>query len=127
MPEPPSFLNEYARQEWDRLALTLHSIGTLAEVDQAVFAAYCQAYARWRQAEEDLERMAQVDPSTHAVVLRTKEGNLFLNPLLGAANTLRRDMQRLAAEFGLTPSARTQIQTADPYANDVVARKYGLY
>ena len=33
----------------------------------------------------------------------------------------------LAAEFGLTPSARTQIQASDPYANDPVAKKYGLY
>ena len=127
MPEPPVYLNEYARLEWDRLANTLYSIGTLTEVDQTMFAAYCQAYARWRRAEEDLERMAQIDQSTHGVVLRTKEGNLFQNPLVGTVNTLRRDMQRLAAEFGLTPSARTQIQASDPYANDPVAKKYGLY
>jgi len=124
MPGPPVYLNEYARQEWDRLAASLHAMGTLTEIDQSLLAAYCMAFARWRQGEEDLERMAQLDLSTHGIVLRTKEGNLFQNPLVGTVNTLRRDMQRLAAEFGLSPSARTQIMANDP--DDPIARKYGI-
>ncbi len=63
------------------------------------------AVAHWRQAEEDLERMAQVDPPTHGAVLKTHHGNFVTNPLAGHVNTLRRDVQRLAAELGLTPSA----------------------
>jgi hypothetical protein len=40
-------------------------------------------YSRWRQAEEDLERMAQLDASTHGAVLKTKHGNFIQNPLVG--------------------------------------------
>ena len=126
MPEPPDYLNSYARQEWHRVAGALYSLGTLTEIDQGILAAYCIAFARWRQAEEDLERMAQMDGSTHGTIIKTKEGNFIQNPLVGVSNTLRRDMQRLAAEFGLSPSARTQIQTAGSPEDDRILRKYGL-
>jgi P27 family predicted phage terminase small subunit len=65
------------------------------------------------------------DGSTHAAVIRTKQGNLIQNPMVGVASTARREMQRLAAEFGLSPSARTQIE-ANPLLNDPIAQKYGL-
>ena len=125
MPACPDFLNDYARTEWARVAETLYSIGTLSQIDQTMLAAYCVAYSRWRHAEEDLERMAQTDATTHAAVIRTKQGNLIQNPMVGVANTARREMQRLAAEFGLSPSARTQIET-NSYDDDPIARKYFL-
>lgn len=125
LPDPPDFLNEYAREEWDRVAETLFRVGTLTRIDQSMLACYCTAFARWRQAEEDLERMAQSDPSTHGTVIRTKKGNLVQNPLVGVANTARLHMQRLAAEFGLSPSARTQIES-NPFFDDPILRKYGL-
>lgn len=67
--------------------------------------------------------MAQTDASTHAAVIRTKQGNLIQNPMVGVANTARREMQRLAAEFGLSPSSRTQIE-ANPFVNDPIGKKY---
>ena len=51
--------------------------------------------------------MAQVDLPTHGAVLKTHHGNFVPNPLVGHANMLRRDVQRLATEFGLSPFART--------------------
>lgn len=69
--------------------------------------------------------MRQLDGSTHGAVLKTKQGNLIQNPLIGVVNTARRDMQHLAAEFGLSPSARTQI-AANRYFDDPISRKYGL-
>jgi P27 family predicted phage terminase small subunit len=125
MPACPDFLSDYAREEWSRVAQTLYDLGTLSQIDQSMLAAYCTAFAHWRRAEEDLERMAQADTSTHGAVIRTKQGNFIQNPLVGVANTARREMQRLAAEFGLSPSARTQIE-ANPYANDPILKKYGL-
>lgn len=68
--------------------------------------------------------MAQIDGSTHGAVLKTKAENFFPNPLAGYVNTLRRDVQRLAAEFGLSPSARTQIDAATSPKDDWIGRKY---
>lgn len=109
MPEAPPWISAYALEEWERLAQELYDMGVLTLIDQTMLAAYCMAYARWRQAEEDLAVMAGLDQHTHGVLLKTKEGNAIQNPLVGIANTARRDMLRLALEFGLTPSSRTLI------------------
>ena len=51
-PSCPSWLEPEAKKEWKRMAKTLESIGILTEIDKAAFSGYCQAYARWREAEE---------------------------------------------------------------------------
>ena len=91
-----------------------------------MLAAYCMAFSRWVRAELDLEKMAELDPTTHGVMIKTTNGNAIQNPLVGVASTARRDMQRLAAEFGLTPSSRTQIDTGRGGETDAIAAKYGL-
>lgn len=48
----PAWLMPEAKKEWKRLAPSLISMGTLTEHDMEAFTGYCQAYARWREAEE---------------------------------------------------------------------------
>lgn len=124
LPQPPGWLNAYALEEWHRLAEDLYGMGILTGIDQTMLAAYCMAYARWRQAEEDLEVMAQADAVTHGALLKTKEGNAIQNPLVGVANVARRDMARLAAEFGLSPSSRTLIDAGKRGETDPIAKRY---
>lgn len=126
IPEPPVYLAGYAKQEWDRIIADLYGTGTYRNVDQTMLAAYCMAFSRWVRAELDLEKMAELDPTTHGVMIKTTNGNAIQNPLVGVASTARRDMQRLAAEFGLTPSSRTQIDTGRHGDTDAIAAKYGL-
>lgn len=125
LPDPPVYLSGYAREEWDRVIGDLYSTGVYTNVDETMLAAYCMAFSRWVRAELDLEKMAAVDPQTHGVLMKTTNGNAIQNPLVGVASTARRDMQRLAAEFGLTPSSRTQINSGRG-ENDPIAAKYGL-
>lgn len=112
-PEPPAFLSDEAKGEWGRVCEQLYTLGILSEIDRAALAAYCQAYGRWERAERALERMAERDQVTHALMIKTTNGNAVQNPLVGAANKAMADMMRYAAEFGMTPSARSRIQ-ADP-------------
>lgn len=55
-PKCPSWLEPEAKKEWRRMSKTLEKIGVLTQVDGAAFAGYCQAYARWREAEEFLTK-----------------------------------------------------------------------
>lgn len=55
-PRCPSWLEPEAKKEWKRMAKTLETIGVLTQVDKAAFAGYCQAYARWKEAEEFLSK-----------------------------------------------------------------------
>ena len=53
-PRCPSWLEDEAKKEWKRMAKVLENMGLLTEMDMAAFAGYCQAYARWKEAEEFL-------------------------------------------------------------------------
>ena len=48
----PSWLLPEAKKEWKRLASSLEAMGVLTMADLTAFAGYCQAYARWKEAEE---------------------------------------------------------------------------
>ena len=54
MPNCPEWLMPEAKKEWERLADLMNQMGVLTEVDMAAFAAYCQSYARWKEAQDDV-------------------------------------------------------------------------
>lgn len=108
-PTPPSFLSDEAKVEWGRVVGTLFRVGLMTELDRAALAAYCQAYGRWAQAEGALSRMAELDPDTMALTIRTSNGNAIQNPMVGIANKAKADMVRYALEFGMSPSARSKV------------------
>lgn len=112
MPSVPPHLSPDAVTEWDRVAKELFTAGLLSSLDRAVLAAYCQAYARWAQAERALTDMGRRDQLTAGLMIKTTGGNAIQNPLVGIANKAAADMVRYASEFGMTPSARTRIQAA---------------
>jgi P27 family predicted phage terminase small subunit len=144
-PIPPAWLTPLARAEWDRICDALWGMGCLEQIDQGMFAAYCQAWGRYEQGEIDLNaaiaaelsktpsrkvgkktRRKPLKPQAHGAVAKTAAGNLIVNPLFGLVNTLRRDMQRLAAEFGLSPSARAGLggSGGGGKVKDPIAQKY---
>jgi len=108
LPDPPAHLDDYALEEWRRVAEGLNAMGILSGVDQAAFAAYCGAYSRWRAAEEELNELAKKS-KLQALVLKTVSGNWIQQPLIGIANKAAGDMVRFATEFGMTPSARARL------------------
>ena len=61
--------------------------------------------------------MAERDQLTSGLMIKTTNGNAVQNPLVGTANKAMGDMVRYAAEFGMTPSARSRV-AKDPFAPD---------
>src|SRR5262245_12850722 len=117
IPDAPEFLDRYAMQEWHRLAPSLHADGRLTMRDMAAFAAYCSSYSRWRKAEEEC--------ATEGLTITTKHGNAIQNPKVGIANASRRDLVRIAAEFGLTPSARARFAKNGGKKDKTAAKFFG--
>ena len=106
IPEPPEFLSVHGRAEWLRLSPELYRLGLLTIVDVNAFAAYCQAFGRWRQAEEALAEAGELV----TVDQRTKRRRILKqSPLVGIAAGAARDMMTYAGQFGLTPVARSRI------------------
>ena len=106
---PPTYLDDYAVDEWQRTWESLWDAGIMTHVDVGALAIYCQAHARWRRAEEAIQEIAKEDPKNGGLVLVTTNGNIVQNPLVGIANSSMRDAIRYGAEFGLTPSSRARL------------------
>ena len=117
IPDVPSHLSDEAKVEWGRVCHEAYALGILTRLDRAGLAAYCQAYGRWVQAERALAAMAERDPVTRGLMIKTTNGNAIQNPLVGTANKAMQDMVRYAAEFGFTPAARARVK-ADAIAQD---------
>lgn len=97
----PDWLLPEAKLEWERLYENLNQLGILTNIDETAFAAYCQSYARWKEAQEHI--------SSEGSTFETEKGYQQQTPWVGIANTNQRLMMQAAAEFGLTPSARSRI------------------
>lgn len=117
LPAAPGHLNADAKREWRRIAKELHLLGLLTKVDRGPFAAYCQAYGIWCEAERALKKSASgKDAHAGGLILETTNGNRIQNPLVGIARRAKFDMVKYATEFGLTPSSRAQVAADAPEA-----------
>ena len=107
-PACPNWLEPEAKKVWRRLAKQMESIGILTDVDMAAFASYCQAYARWKEAEEFITQ--------HGTIVKTPSGYWQQVPQVSISQTYNKIMTKIATEFGLTPSSRSRITAGE--AND---------
>ena len=78
MSECPDWLLPEAKAEWERLCEKLSDMGVLTEIDMAAFAAYCQSFARWKEAQEHIDE----EGSTFA----TDKGYQQQTPWVGMTN-----------------------------------------
>lgn len=101
-PKCPPWLEPEAKKEWKRMAKTLEAIGVLTQIDATAFAGYCQAYARWKEAEEFLTK--------HGTIFKTPSGYIQQVPQVSIAQTYLKVMKDFCSEFGLTPAARSRIR-----------------
>lgn len=112
LPRCPAHLNAVAHKEWRRLATPLHEAGILTLADRAALAAYCQAYARWVEAEEQLKKTP--------LLLKTPSGYVQQSPWLSVSNKQLELMGRYMAELGITPAARARVGTLLPEVSDPI-------
>ena len=112
LPEPPSFLPTDAVNEWWRVVPELRALGILTVLDVQPLAAYCMAYAHWIAAEQALAQMAAEDQDFKGLMIKGSTGAYLTNPLVKIARIAAADMLRFAAEFGMTPRARSYLDAA---------------
>ncbi|MEU5036568.1 phage terminase small subunit P27 family [Streptomyces rubiginosohelvolus] len=95
-PEAPEWLTDEARAEWDRVLPGLARLELLKPEDRAALAAYCEAWATFRQATEVVKR--------EGLTIEARQGKLT-HPAVGIARAAGREVRAWAAHFGLTPSS----------------------
>lgn len=131
---PPPFLGDDAKVEWGRVVDDLQRCGLLARIDRAALAGYCEAYGTWAQCDRALAAFVQAEQariydlmrplapeakaarlmleaqlSAAGLLATTTNGNVIQNTLIGTRNKAMELVLKFAAEFGMTPSARTRI------------------
>lgn len=124
IPPCPKFLSAGAKKEWRWLSKVLFQLGLLTVVDRAALAAYCQSYARWTEAEAELQK------ADFQYVLTSDSGRHYPNPWIAIARDAERQMKGYLSEFGLTPAGRNRLAVAepeekDPYGEFLERRKAG--
>ena len=117
LPRAPLHLTPEAKREWRRMGNRLLVLGVMTDLDKAALAMYCQAWARWVEAEEMVTK--------YGIVLMAADGNLKTSPYLHAAHNAINQLIKLAAEFGMTPSSRSRIHAAPPAKDDPLDEFFG--
>lgn len=116
IPECPAHLDSLAREEWGRILPILTGMQILGSIDQGALAAYCQAYSTWAQAQRAIAK--------HGMTSVNAGGAPVPSPFIRISAIAVDQMRKLAAEFGMTPSARSRLVGAaasdddekDPFA-----------
>lgn len=133
IPPVPEHLSNEAKAEWDRIAVELNAIGLLTHVDRAALAAYCQAWADWVEAEEQLRRYGKMVKSPVKTVTRrsggaelteTSGGFPMQSPFLPIRNRALEIMHKFLTEFGMTPASRSRISVSKVSEIDDPAQAY---
>lgn len=94
---------------WRYLAPRLKTMQVLTKLDRPALARYCQVWSRWVKAEKFLLQFGETYP------YKDDRGQvrLFMPwPQAAIAARLSQQLLKLEQEFGLTPSARTSLNTA---------------
>ena len=104
-PKCPAWLEPDAKKEWKRIAQELCDLGLLSNLDVVALAAYCQAYARYKEAEQLISEHG----ATYTHINKFGAENEMLRAHVYMSKIQLQFIRQFCAEFGLTPSARARM------------------
>jgi P27 family predicted phage terminase small subunit len=116
---PPDWLAPEAQAEWIRLAPQLIRLGVLTESDTGALAAYCEAWATWKEATRQIRKFGMVLKGDGVVPV--------VSPFVKIADKSLTQMRSFLIEFGLTPSSRVRIHATKgrPHPDASTQSKWG--
>jgi P27 family predicted phage terminase small subunit len=114
MLELPGWLSDPAREVWERLAPDLERRGLLTAWDVDTFAVLCNAVAHHRQAAKLVARSG--------VLIKGRKDAVVKSPAMQVIRDTAQTIRAYAQEFGLTPSARSQLIVPEAHRGDEAER-----
>jgi P27 family predicted phage terminase small subunit len=100
VPSRPELLSPEAKREWSRIVDGLPP-DLLTKVDRAMLAAFCQAWADWCEAVEDLR--------VNGWYYTTEKGYEGQRPAAAKMVKAREALVTLSGKIGLSPADRTRL------------------
>lgn len=110
IPDPPEFLSEEARAEWDRITPHLEPLKLVSDMYLAALAIYCAAYGDWVVARKRLaaQRAAAAkseDVRDDGYIASTPQGYKQISATMVVIRDAEARLLKYAVHFGLTPAA----------------------
>jgi P27 family predicted phage terminase small subunit len=100
-PKPPSDLTGEAFAEWCRIVPELDGAGLLSPVDRGYLVAYCEAWATFCDAREDIAKRGTLIPG--------RGGDMVRSPAAVVMKDSMDAMLKFGAKFGLSPADRSRL------------------
>jgi len=98
----PTGASKAARSEWGRIAPELQRLGLLTLLDQSALLCYCEALADFKWATQVISREGRTCTAAN--------GTKMSHPAMSVKSRAAEQIRQFAAEFGLTPAARSRIE-----------------
>ena len=105
-PNPPTWICQYAKLTWRRMAPELYKRGLLTVIDHHALAVYCQSIAEYREAIKNIQK--------NGALLSLETGYKYPNPYLSIKNKAIGVIRQFAIELGMSPSARVHLKVTEP-------------
>ena len=100
--ECPDWLCNRGQKEWQRLAPVLENCGILTAADQNTLAAYCEAFANYVQATQEVQRLdSLVEQGSHGTKVAA---------IVNAQRIYADQMLKWGSKLGLSATDRTDIK-----------------
>jgi len=103
---PPSWLKGLARRKWQRICPDLQGAGLMTTLDRTALAMFCVVYARWRLANEHIDKEGLVE--------QTRRGHMKSSPYVVISNKSFDQMRSMLGEIGMSPCARARMDVPTP-------------
>ena len=100
-PARPAGLGDAAAREWRRILPKLVNAGVVTTADSQTLGAYCVAVEEFHEANRVIGKTG--------LTMESPQG-LKAHPAVAIRANASERMRKLAAEFGLTPSSRSQVK-----------------
>lgn len=101
--ETPEWMPELAATMWEIVLPELLANKVLTIPDLHNVEAFCMAYQRWREAQEDV--------TLNGIVIKT-ENSVIKNPAVTVVNEASVQMMKFGSLLGLDPSSRSRLMGA---------------
>lgn len=135
IPGCPRHLLPEARKEWKRITPELERYGLISKLDRAALSLYCQTWAKWVWAEEQLQRAQRLAAEKMAAAeakgevytggdgytVPTPNGHMTYSPHYVIANKAMEQVHKYLASFGLDPASRGRVNPSSVRQRDMFA------
>ena len=101
-PDCPPHLEADAKEKWNDICEKLNRCGILTEIDIDLLERYCQTHQRYVDALRGEKK--------HGSFTTAESGYMAVSPFNTIINQSLGQLNRMAAEMGMTPSSRSRIQ-----------------